>query len=346
MRFNLNIRREIFIISQGRKKIDKVKENTKSPIRINTDIKIEKTNYKEEEQKVFYCSCCGKPYDKQKGNFPISYSPFYAGNNGYVTICNNCIEKYFPKLTDFFSGNEEKAIERFAQIFDWYYQEKAVAATRKISAGRNRVRGYPSKMCLPQTKDHGTTYLDTIRDRVDNTIGSLDNLQEERENGQTNVSDKIAKKWGIDLFSSKECNILEDHYQMLKRQNPNCDSNQEIFIKDLCYTKLYQLQALKDKKPDDFKKLTELYQDTFKKAGLKTIQETDSSSDETLGVTLATIAQYTPEEYYKNKKLYKDFDNIGDYFKRFVLRPFKNLITGSTERDKEYCVKDDENEED
>jgi hypothetical protein len=201
-------------------------------------------------------------------------------------------------------------------------------------------------MCLPQTKDHGTTYLDTIRDRVDNTIGSLDNLQEERENGQTNVSDKIAKKWGIDLFSSKECNILEDHYQMLKRQNPNCDSNQEIFIKDLCYTKLYQLQALKDKKPDDFKKLTELYQDTFKKAGLKTIQETDSSSDETLGVTLATIAQYTPEEYYKNKKLYKDFDNIGDYFKRFVLRPFKNLITGSTERDKEYCVKDDENEED
>ena len=40
----------------------------------------------------------------------------------------------------------------------------------------------------------------------------------------------------------------------------------------------------------------------FTKAGLKTIQETDNSADECLGVTLATIAQYTPEEYYKNKE--------------------------------------------
>ena len=59
-----------------------------------------------------------------------------------------------------------------------------------------------------------------------------------------------------------------------------------------------------------------------------------------MGVTLATIAQYTPEEYYKDKKLYKDFDGLGDYFDRFVKRPLKNLMTGSIERDSEYCVKE------
>lgn len=335
-----------FIIPKAyRTKKQIVQENTKSSAKVNTDVKFEKTNYKEEEKRKYYCSCCGKPYSKQKGNFLISYSPFYAGNNGYVTICNSCIEKYFYKLKDYFTGNEEKAIERFCQIFDWYYQDLAVAATRKISAGRNRVRAYPSKMCLPQTKDVGTTYLDTIRDKSNNKIESLSDLKEMRDNGDTNISDTVAKRWGVDLFSIDEYKMLEDHYKMLKKQNPNCDSNQEIFIKDLCYTKLKQLEAIRDDKSDDFKKFTELYRETFKQAGLKTVQETDDSGDETLGVTLATISQYTPEEYYQDKTLYKDFDGIGDYFKRFVLRPLKNLMTGSTDRDKEFCVKDDDSDE-
>lgn len=97
---------------------------------------------------------------------------------------------------------------------------------------------------------------------------------------------------------------------------------------------------LNDGNSTDFEKYTKLYRDTFKQAGLKTVQETDASGDETLGVTLAVISQYTPEEYYKDKKLYKDFDGIGEYFQRFVLRPLKNLVLGTTERDKEYCVKD------
>ena len=46
------------------------------------------------------------------------------------------------------------------------------------------------------------------------------------------------------------------------------------------------------------------------------------------------------KEYYKDKSLYKDFDGLGDYFERFVKRPLRNLMTGSTDRDFEYCVKE------
>lgn len=67
------------------------------------------------------------------------------------------------------------------------------------------------------------------------------------------------------------------------------------------------------------------YSKTFKQAGLRTIEEKDNSNDECLGVTLAAISQYTPEEYYKDKTLYKDFDNIGDYFDRFVKRSFEKF---------------------
>ena len=303
---------------------------------------MEKIHYKEEEKRKYYCSCCGKPYTTQKGHFSTSYSPLYAGNNGYVTICNSCRDTYFGTVTDFFTGNEEKAMDRICGIFDWYYEDGAIASTRKISADRSRIGAYPSKMCLNQTKDKGTTYLDTIRDRGTNVIESMEHLQDLKAQGKTDVSNAAAERWGVGLFDDADYKILDDHYKMLKKQNPNCDNNQEIFIKDLCYTKLQQLNAMRDKKPDDFEKFTKLYRDTFKQAGLKTVQESDSSNDEVLGVTLATISQYTPEEYYKDKKLYKDFDGLDSYLSRFIFRPIKNLMTGSKERDQEYCVKDDD----
>ena len=127
---------------------------------------------------------------------------------------------------------------------------------------------------------------------------------------------------------------------MLKKVNPNIDSNQEIFVKDLCNIHMLKIHALQNGDSKEYATLVEQYAKTFKQAGLRTIEEKDNSSDECLGVTLASISQYTPEEYYKNKDLYKDFDNIGDYFDRFVKRPLQNLMFGTNERDKEYYVKD------
>ena len=130
---------------------------------------------------------------------------------------------------------------------------------------------------------------------------------------------------------------------MLKKQNPNCDNNQEIFIKDLCCIKLKQMEAMQKNDTKTFGDLTKLYRDTFKQAGLKTTQESDGSNDETLGVTLSVISQYTPEEYYKDKKLYKDYDGLGDYITRLLFRPLKNLQFGSKDRDEEFKVKDSDN---
>ena len=170
--------------------------------------------------------------------------------------------------------------------------------------------------------------------------------REQAKSEESTISASAVDRWGIG-FTEADYKLLDDHYRLLKKFNPNCDNNQEIFVKDLCYTKLLQMKAMRGEgKSDDFDKYTRLYRDTFKQAGLKTIQETDNSSEETLGVTLATIAQYTPEEYYKDKKLYKDFDGLGEYIKRFITRPLRNLQHGTTDRDPEYCVKDKDEYED
>ena len=64
--------------------------------------------------------------------------------------------------------------------------------------------------------------------------------------------------------------------------------------------------------------------------------------DFTIGVNAETIEKYTPAEYYKNRSLYKDHDNIGDYIERFLLRPLRNLMRGTKDRDAEFFVKDEE----
>jgi hypothetical protein len=125
---------------------------------------------------------------------------------------------------------------------------------------------------------------------------------------------------------------------MLKKQNPNCDNNQEIFIKSLCHLNLIQLKALKNNDTKSYIDANSEYAKTFKQAGLKTIEEKDSSNDETFCMTLGFISDYTPEEFYSDKKLYKDSDNIGDYIDRHILRPMINLETGSSVRDKEFFV--------
>lgn len=297
---------------------------------------------KEEElnlliSKPFKCVTCGDRFSKQKGNFPFSQSFFFKGNNSYLPICNNC----FNHATDQYQellGNQDEAIKRMCLHWDLYLSESILSSSRKIDAERSRVKEYVRQCNLIQNA--GKTYDDFLAEQKNTIITSV---QEAEELG-VSVSKSAMERWGIGMFEEEDYKILEDHYRMLKRQNPNCDNNQEIFIKDLCYIHLRKMKAMKDSS-DDFDKMVRSYRDTFKQAGLKTIQENDSSNDEVFGITLATISQYTPEEYYKDKKLYKDFDGLGDYITRFITRPLKNLMFGSHERDKEFFVKDNEDEE-
>ena len=102
------------------------------------------------------------------------------------------------------------------------------------------------------------------------------------------------------------------------------------------------MKAVREGRVDDYNKLTESYRKTFTQAGLKTVKDTNTIEEFTVGVTAETIEKYTPAEYYKNKSLYKDHDNIGDYINRFLLRPLRNLMQGTKDRDVEFFVKDEE----
>lgn len=317
-----------------------VRESMNSPKVIDTTIefKIPRAfkQFNENDHK-FKCSCCGAGFNAQKSNFQKSNSPLFQSNDGYLPWCKACTDKYFTLLTAFYSGNEEHAFEHFCQQSDWVYEIHPLVCAREMSSDRSRVSHYAAKKNI--NVDNRKTYLDSLRHNFMLKEYEIITSREQTKSDENSVSTAAVDRWGLGLAEVDYKN-LDEHYKMLRKNNPNCDNNQEIFIKSLCTINMLMSRAIKDGDSDKYVKLAEQYSKTFTKAGLKTIQETDNSADEGLGVTLATISQYTPEEYYKNKELYKDFDGLGDYFKRFLLRPLKNLMLGTNERDTEYYVKE------
>jgi hypothetical protein len=260
-------------------------------------------------------------------------------------MCNSCRDNYYYQLIDLYSGSEEKAIEHMCRQFGWLYNLEALEASRQVSVDRSRISHYLAKKNLPQTTRYGYTDIDTVKNdfinRKGNIIESKKHLEQLKADGLVSSSGSSISRWGGGL-ADWDYETLDEHYKMLKKNNPNCDNNQEIFIKALCNLNWLMMKSLRsgDGDSDKYVKLTEQYSKTFKQAGLKTIEEKDNSNNETVGVTLATISMYTPEEFYKDKSLFSDNDNIGDYYDRHVCRPMRNLMFDEDTRDPEFFVPD------
>ena len=239
------------------------------------------------------------------------------------------------------------AMQRMCMTFDIYFNE---AAFDSCDTDDSTVLGnYFRKLNLSQHK--GKTFEDSIKEGFDlsgdrkpvketQEVVNVDNDDEENENADM-IDPADIEKWGAGLEPT-DYTILNSHYRLLSSSNPQCDGNAEIFIIDLCYTKMQQMKAVRESRVDDYKKLTESYIKSFTQAGLKTVKDTNAMEDFTIGVNAETIEKYTPAEYYKNRSLYKDHDNIGDYIDRFLLRPLRNLMRGTKDRDAEFFVKDEE----
>ena len=288
------------------------------------------------------CVCCSCGESLATTNFYKSYSSFYK--NGRLPICKGCFNNQFGRFSSEYHSNK-MAMQRLCMAFDIYFNEDLF---NKCDTDDSTVLGnYFRNMNMSQYKDK--TFENSIQDGF-SLSGERKPIKEapslvtkncEEAEDSDMVSPEDIEKWGAGL-EPDDYTILNTHYRLLSNSNPQCDGNAEIFIIDLCYTKMQQMKAVRESRVDDYKKLTESYIKSFTQAGLKTVKDTNAMEDFTIGVNAETIEKYTPAEYYKNRSLYKDHDNIGDYITRFLLRPLRNLMHGTKDRDEEFFVKDEE----
>ena len=291
-------------------------------------------NNKQAFPERYKCTCCGKVFSKQIGHFFASQSPLYAGNNNYLPICRECLTTIYDEYCK--TMDEKQAVKRICQKFDIYFSGDIYQATEKSDIKGSRISAYVKNSNLRQYA--GKTYDNTIVDEQ-SIISSQDDLSDASENGEQ-ISRLAIKRWGLG-YSPEEYKFAEDLYKTFKTGNPNADGVQETYIKDLVTTKVLQNRAFKDNNADDYSKYTKLYQDTFKNSKLK-INSGDGNNlnDENVcwGNWVKDVENYTPAELYQDKKLFDDVDGIKEYFKRFIVRPFKNFFTGSSEMDSEYSI--------
>lgn len=263
----------------------------------------------------------------------------FEGNNGYFPICKTCVKNYFDYLVDYFSGNEEKALDRMCSIMDLYYCDDAAVASKSVATSSSRIASYISRTQMQQNAKLGTTYLDTIKDRSSNTIDSAEDLEEARGTGEKGVTAAAISRWGLG-YNGDEYIFLDGHYKTLKSQISEEDPIQEIYIKDMCVNKIMQSRAMKSGEAEKMLKLQEGYRKAAKDAGIKVRSgDMDSLSDDACwGNFVRDIETFVPAEIYTNKKLFDDVDRIKEYFERFIVRPFKNFFGGTNEQDSEFSI--------
>lgn len=293
----------------------------------------------------YVCCSCGE--QKNSTHFYKSNSEFYS--EGFLPICKECFSRKFGQYAAEYHSNK-KAMQRMCMAFDIYFNEDLFD---KCDTSDDTVVGkYFRQLNMNQNK--GKTFDATIENGDFSLSGDRKQSKEKRvavvdqygneDDEADEINPEDIRKWGVGLMPIDYEN-LNNHYKFLKSANSHCDSNQEIFISDLCYAKMQQLKCVREGDMENFKKMGEYYNSTFVKSGLKVVADAEANSDDCLGVWNSRISQYTPEEYYKNKQLYSDHDGFMDYIKRFLLRPLRNLQYGTTERDKEFYVKDGDDDE-
>lgn len=333
------------ILAQSKEEL--IRESMDSPKLIDPTVKfnIPRSSEQYDPKKHKYkCFCCGKGFNsQQKANFQKSNSPLFQANDGFLPWCKECTDKYMIQLTAFYSNNEEHAIEHFCQQVDWVYDIEPLKCAREISSDRSRISHYAAKKNI--NVGGRKTYFDSLKYEYENKQHETVQSKEDVKSKELSITASAVDRWGVG-FTELDYKNLDEHYRMLKKNNPNADNNQEIFIKDLCNINMLKIRALQNSDSKEYSSLVEQYAKTFKQAGLRTIEEKDSSNDETFCMTLGFISDHTPEEFYQDKHLYEDFDHIGEYIERHITRPMINLETGSNTRDKEYFVPEvDEYEE-
>lgn len=281
-----------------------------------------------------YCDCfCQNCGETNKNKFYKSHSGMYS--SGYLPICKNCIRELFDVYSQEYR-NHKKAMQRICMAFDIYWVESVFKSCNVDD--KNFIGKYLTSANLHQNK--GKTFDSTIAEGM--RFSSDFSINEKDEDEKPIIDEKLIQRWGPG-FEANDYEILEEHYDYLKKANPRIENiNQEIFINDLCYTKMQQMKAIRGNDIDAYNKLTELYRKTFNQAGLKTVIDTSEMDEFRLGVTAEAIEKYTPAEYYKGRKLFVDYDKLGEYIKRFLLRPLKNLQFGENVRDEEFYIKEDD----
>ena len=128
-------------------------------------------------------------------------------------------------------------------------------------------------------------------------------------------------------YLNKELKVWEDKHE--------CDTEaQETLLHEIAIEKL-KIRQDRESNLDTTDRVKSLMS-LVKTGNLIPRKSSSTNTTETLdawGVWMKDIEDYSPAEWIKDQKKFKDVDGILDYIKKYIIRPMKNFVTGSRDFD-------------
>lgn len=319
---------------------ENVRQRGAREVKIDKNVKLSRVDATKNE--IYKCSCCGKEYTTQRGNFLASKSILFQGNNGYITICRECAERYYLQLIGYYSGNEEHALERCCQLFDWYYNTDISAMVKgKMSLNSaGALAQYVARMNMSNFKNKGSTYLDTVKDKAESekVIDVEDVKQIEEEDGDKqveNVSVDTIKFFGYG-YTGDEYEYLEEQYgDWCARYECKTKAQEELF-KSLCVAQLNIQRAQKRGSTKDVNDAMKMFQDLLGTANIKPNQANDNilADQNTFGTLIKKWENERPIS--EPAEEWKDVDKIHEYIDTYFLGHLCNLVHVKNDKEEAY----------
>ena len=110
-------------------------------------------------KEVHTCSRCGIKYNKQQGNFFMSRSPLYTHNNGFTTVCHECVDELY-KFYGEELGSDAAAVKRLCMKFDLYWNVGIFNFIYNNPNYKNKMTAYNMRLALKNYE--GKTFDDTL----------------------------------------------------------------------------------------------------------------------------------------------------------------------------------------
>lgn len=316
---------------------------------------VERSKYWMGQEKMLYytCACCGKRYIEQKNNFSPCYSKLWAGNNHYLPICKKCVEAMYEGYCQELS-NETEAAKRVCMHLDLYYSQHLLDATSesKRTAATSRMAEWMKKLNMNQYRGKTfDTYLQDINGKV---IKDEDDLKE----AKGRVSQRMVDDWGTG-FTDQELLFLDKEYKDWTTRYECKTKTQEVLYRNICLAQMACEKASKSGDIKEIKLANDNLQNLLTSANIKPNQTNENALAEsnTFGTLIEKWERNDPIP--EPDPLWKDVDNIGHYFRVWVLgtlcelfnikNPYKEEYEAEMEQytahKPEYYMNDDEPDE-
>lgn len=283
------------------------------------------------DNNIYYCIAQVSDKCRNKKGV-LTIKDFYMASNlnlfknGKVSICKECMKEYVYI-------DKQINIDRFKKILmlcDLPFFSREFESA--LSDSKETIGVYMKNIYL------------NYKDKTWND-GEIDKKTEIKtdEDSDFTVTKEMKKRWGRN-YSTDDYEFLEDtYYEWCNKYKSDTLSEQKTFqfltLKELEIRKAREQGSSTDKLEETYRRFSSDANVIPRDANAMN----DSENLNTLGIWTRDIEKYRPAEYFEDKKVYNDNDNMKSYYERFILRPLKNLLIGTREFDREFNV---ENESD